>query len=102
MSDLISREDAINALRKAENHAFNNFYRGLVKAHKIIANLPSAEPERKHGEWLPHPHEREWDVCSVCGIGCKRREYEMQFGQEKFSEYSYQYCPNCGARLEQE
>lgn len=58
-----------------------------------------AEPERKHGEWLPHPHEREWDVCSVCGTGCKRREFEMQFGQERFTEYGYQYCPHCGADM---
>ena len=44
-NDLISRQDAIEALREAENHAFNSFYKGLVKAHKIIANLPSAEPK---------------------------------------------------------
>ena len=45
MSDLISRQIAIDELRKAENHAFNGFYKGLVKAHKIIAKMPSAQPE---------------------------------------------------------
>ena len=39
---LISRQAAIDALRDAENHAFNSYYQGLIKAHKIIANLPPA------------------------------------------------------------
>ena len=32
--------------------------------------------ERKKGEWIPHPNKefREWDVCTACGTGCKRRE----------------------------
>ena len=67
-----------------------------------IDDMPSAEPELKKGKWLPHPIYREWDVCSVCGTGCKRREYELQFGQEKETEYVYPYCPHCGARLEWE
>ena len=45
MSDLISRQAAIEALRDAENHAFNSYYQGLIKAHKIIADLPPAQPE---------------------------------------------------------
>lgn len=44
--DLISRQVAIDALRDAENHAFNSFYKGLAKAHKIIADLPSVQPDR--------------------------------------------------------
>ena len=43
--DLISRQVAIDALRDAENHAFNSFYKGLAKAHKIIADLPSVQPD---------------------------------------------------------
>ena len=106
MSDLISRNDLYHdmTMKRLELHekglVWNEFCRGFGFAMEIVKQAPSAEPEQKHGEWLPHPHEREWDVCSVCGIGCKRREYEMQFGQERFTEYSYQYCPNCGARLE--
>ncbi len=50
MDDLISRQAAIDALRDAENHAFNSFYQGLVKAHKIIADMPSAQPEP---QWIP-------------------------------------------------
>ena len=42
MDDLISRQAAIDALREAESHVFGSFYKGLVKAHKIIADIPSA------------------------------------------------------------
>lgn len=45
MDDLISRAEAIDALRDAENHAFNSYYQGLIKAHKIIADLPSEQQE---------------------------------------------------------
>lgn len=50
MDDLISRQSAIDALRDAENHAFNSFYQGLLKAHKIIADLPSSQTEQR---WIP-------------------------------------------------
>lgn len=45
MDDLISRKAAIDALRDAENHAFNSFYKGLITAHKIVADLSSAQSE---------------------------------------------------------
>ena len=102
MSDLIERQKALDGLKYEMKYGAEIDRCGLDTAYDIIENIQSAEPERKTGKWLPHPHEREWDVCSVCGTGCKRREFEMQFGQEKFTEYGYQYCPHCGARLEWE
>ena len=52
--------------------------------------------KRKKGKWLPHPGDEDWDVCSVCGTGCKRREH----GDDGWvTEYCYRYCPNCGADL---
>ena len=98
MSDLVRREDVIAVLCFCEETKMM-LCGDLRKILEKIDGIPSAEPERKHGEWLPHPHEREWDVCSVCGTGCKRREFEMQFGQERFTEYGYQYCPHCGADM---
>lgn len=56
----------------------------------------------RRGRWLTHPDMsfREWDVCSVCGTGCKRREYGMnEDGTEWVTEYSYHFCPNCGADM---
>ena len=45
MDDMISRQVVLDTLREAENHAFNGYYKGLAKAHKIVANLPSVQPE---------------------------------------------------------
>jgi len=72
--DVISRQAVIDALRDAENHAFNSFYKGLVKAHKIIADCPSAQTETcegcKHfGKW---ENEVEYGCSSPC-TRCKRR-----------------------------
>ena len=77
MSDMISRQAAIDELSKAENHAFNGFYKGLAKAHKIIAKLPSAQPKRETGQWLDNETTfsetgRQTATCSVCGLRSPR------------------------------
>ena len=51
--DAVSRQAVLNALRDAENHAFNAFYNGPIKAHKIVANLPPVTPQPKTGNWIP-------------------------------------------------
>jgi hypothetical protein len=85
MESLISRHAAIDALKDAENHAFNSFYQGLIKAHKIIADLPSVQPETakrivgksKDGMTL-------WYQCDMCN--------EPVDAQDNF-------CRGCGRRL---
>ena len=55
------------------------------------------------GKWAPHPDPncKEWDVCTACGTGCKRREYGTNpDGTDYVTEWSYPYCPNCGAEME--
>ena len=60
----------------------------------------SAQPERKKGKWIPHPTERERDVCTACGIGVKRREYGTNpDGNEWVIEESFAFCPWCGADM---
>lgn len=56
---------------------------------------------KRKAEWEPHPDpdNPEWDVCSRCGVGCKRREFGEADGRKWMTEYSYQYCPNCGAYM---
>ena len=61
------------------------------------------ETERT-GTWRPHsdPSNREWDVCTLCGIGCHRRSYGINpDGSEWVEEYSYRFCPFCGARMKE-
>ena len=61
----------------------------------------TADDLRGHGHWSPNPHNREWDVCSACRIGAKRREYGLNpDGNEYVTEYTYKYCPNCGAKMD--
>lgn len=64
---------------------------------KVLNHFPTvnAEPVR-HGRWIAHPTELCWDVCSVCGTGCKRREEDN--GAEL--QYNYQYCPWCGTKMD--
>lgn len=91
MKDTIYRQDAID-IASGYCHPAN--------IAKELMKLPSAEPEQKTGKWVQHPWSRRWDVCSACGIGCKRREYGVQDGHEWMSEESYRFCPHCGAKME--
>lgn len=112
VGDTISRRAAIDALWKAlfeyEDKTEKQFqesedldvgdwivHRCFVQNmsdidRQTILNLPSAQPERKKGEWIV---EGEFIDCSVC-----RRE--------KWSRIPYgdlvrrfRYCPNCGADM---
>ena len=71
MSDLISRHDAIDALKKYEEIESNNFtdtspismmtVGTIANCIEAIVDLPSAEPERK---WIPVterlPEDKDW------------------------------------------
>lgn len=93
MDDLISRQAAIDALKKAY------WDRDLQAAKddpcvidamtdwaiRQVKALPSAE---RHGRWVdvePAPHNLFYATCSVCG---DRQTIEVA-----------NYCPNCGASL---
>ena len=88
MNDLISRQTAIDKLRNAENHAFNSYYKGLVKAHKIIADLPSVTPQPKTGHWIRVDENKL--RCSECEI----THFIAQYPNGKIG-----WCPNCGAKM---
>lgn len=79
MSDLISREAAIQAVTHFDDPL------------KRLYELPSVEPERKQGKWIS---EQQWCLpkCSICGASC--------FGLHGFDAIKTPYCPNCGAKME--
>ena len=87
MSDLISRQAAIDAIR-----ASTSKYTGFMEmemytdddAVEAIKSVPSAEPVR-HGKWL-------W----VDGVRCSECNYKLQ------TTGVPSYCPNCGARMDEE
>ena len=89
MHDLISRQAAIDAYGDwyVEEGTAEGFI-GTVK--QLLESLPSAQPERKKGKWIPHEDddgEHYGDKCSECG-----EWYVMPYGKTNF-------CPHCGAYM---
>lgn len=122
MTDYISREAAIAAAFSANaigNSALRDVYDTVKRIRMIhaedvverelyqralsdVVRLSVERPERKHGKWIPHPNKeyREWDVCTACGTGSKRREYGTNPNRSEYvREFGWQFCPNCGARM---
>ena len=81
MSDLISREAALDAIEWT--------WAGKA-AFDAIKALPSALPERKAGRWIETKHDLyDYFICSECRSG--------------FTDgFQFRYCPNCGAKMEED
>ena len=90
MNDLISRQAAIDCEYQVK--IINDIeYVMLSEVQMKMRKLPSAQPERKKGEWtdrsdggrILHPW---WETyeCSKCG----------QYGTRIWN-----FCPNCGADM---
>ena len=107
MGDLISREDLLEALKKrqmADEFADHGLdwenatleTRRAVEAQgagikRIInsAHAVDAVPVR-HGKWVYHDDDvMPWNSCSLCGCSA-------------FDLHGANYCPNCGARMDEE
>lgn len=95
MSDLISRQKALDELKYEIKYGAVIDQCGLDTAYDIIKDLPSAELERKKGRWIKHIDdlfpEESTEECSEC--------HEMQFIWYGKCD---KYCPNCGAKMENE
>lgn len=104
MDDLISRQAAIDALGERPMSWTDSDYElgqrnqyDLDKAHLEL--LPSAQPERKKGEWIFCENETgegsNTYKCSACG------EIQMLIdGTPK--ENGWAYCPKCGSKMDEE
>lgn len=91
MSDLIRREDAIDAICKLPVKVDNLGYTWMIANDVLnqIDDIPSAEPERTAKVTLLTPDSKGyWSTngrCQGCGFLLERKHV---------------YCPNCGVRLE--
>ena len=90
MSEYIKREDAIKAVNHLQEQFqlnANELEFGIILKDVFRDVIPSADVvEVVHGHW-------EWEddlICSECGCG-------MVVGGG-----AYNYCPNCGARMDGE
>ena len=96
MSDLIDRQQAIDAVDDyiGTFDAIDvNFLDGLKTAKKLMMQLPSAQPERKRGEWIPDNncyYETRY-ICSECKLPFRVETFMMK--------PSWWFCPNCGADM---
>lgn len=88
MNDFISRQAAIDAVRKfydaildfeSDGHTVADSFEDIINA------LPSAQPERIRGRWIEKPHVHGVAYCSLC-------DYELHTNDTNF-------CPNCGAKM---
>ena len=77
-SDTISRQAAIDVADAVWSVTGD---KNVAKVWDQIKDLPSAQPERKKGEWSDGYR---WQRCSLC----------KQTGKK-----SWNYCPNCGADM---
>lgn len=91
MSDLISREAAIDSISKCMDIYVNNLQTMVYKAeaYKALNEVPSAQPEQKTGHWIDDC------TCSVC-----HWIHEDAKGFALLTNYPF--CPNCGADMKGE
>lgn len=89
MDDLISRQAAIDFIK---DHSYPVCYdrtsieRGmtLTGIEEALSEIPIVQFEQKLGQWILNKH-TDTVLCSQCG---------KCYGDE------YNYCPNCGAKME--
>ena len=89
MSDLISRQSAINALY----HHLPHMTREECAA--ILHEVGDVETVRKRGEWnMTIDTDEQLYECSVCGGRMFAKSYDHAVGTEGFN-----FCPYCGAEM---
>ena len=97
--DLISRQDAINAIENTDCELTTKDWDELTGALK---SLPSAPDSRQRGEWARL--EREENVYDLHGVPtwgvnymCDKCGFITTAIQDHFEQYKF--CPHCGKRL---
>lgn len=97
MDDLISRQDAIEAIKqmqmpimRSEDIGEQFVFRGMSEALNGIKELPSVQPRK--GKWINIQHSVTGDSnaeCDQCGA----------IVHDNFLLSPINFCPNCGAYM---
>lgn len=97
MSDLIRRQDAIDAIKKPHGGCYTEEAKGFA-VYQVLSVPAIDAVEVVHGEWIEkwrfkpngNPYHIIGDMeCSVCHSNMLGRYYSR-------------YCPHCGAKMEVE
>ena len=95
-SDLISRKKALDVIRALQTYKlFEGDDMILVDKAQVqteLMMLPSVQPERKVGRWIPTASEKGRHECSRC------HEYAPCY--QDGSEHLSTFCVLCGAKME--
>ncbi len=71
-----------------------------------VINAPTADvQEVRHGKNLTKAHPVDEFICSECGYmteDCTEKIYSQDGDDCYLCEYEYNYCPNCGAKMDKE
>lgn len=99
MSELIRREDVVEALYQAIRTTLTGTFTDSMSLAIAMANdIPSAEPERTKGKWIEYPDCLRYEgaynddhiVCSECG---------HVFSICNNCTEEFDFCPHCGADM---
>lgn len=68
----------------------------------LVYSVPSADvaPVR-HGKWVEYGENKDGTHnmrCSKCGAGLKSKGHANSY----YTKHKYRYCPNCGAKMDEE
>ena len=107
MIDLIDRQAAIDALTRkmvriptaGGKDLMHDENRIRVEDILVIKRLPSAEP--KKGKWVPHREmSREYIGTILVNVEYKYWFCDACFYRVENGQPMYNFCPNCGTRME--
>lgn len=111
MSDLIRRQDALDAFGLSEKtRKYGGDHSGyatvmLYEVQDVLESLPSTEPERKKGYWVKingycTPGGDPVWRCSECGKGIHVYGIEANTYNCDYTDgHQWVACPNCGADM---
>ena len=95
MDELISKHLVLDMLDEIESEVADGLGYQYAKWRQYIAELPSAQPERKKGQWkVEHDLGVEFLACT----SCKCRVFKDHYGHA-VGNWGYNYCPYCGADM---
>ena len=98
MSELINRQDAIDAIQKRADEVdsvYSAFWEGLKIAQDIVEKVPSVEPKERTVKVIEH----DASIMDNRGYKYLRSEYLCENCKKKVIG-GEDYCSHCGAKLD--
>lgn len=96
MPEYIERNKLFEAIKNESMTQFDWSEKvDLEEFEKVLNNIPTADVvEAKHGKWIEHLHFSFEGSYTGVDYECSRCGYNDYVDEE------YNYCPNCGAKME--